>query len=341
MSHDASLTGPPHIHFDSRAMAPEQAVEFWRDSLSRSWEMDIEAHHAPAFQAEVSMWKMDTVIVGTSTFGPLQTRVRRETNVRQDQLDHYRLILLRQGEFHCDASGQQVSLAPGRFVITDMARPESNASCCQSTILYIPRELLEKALPRPVRLHGAAPVNACADLVAQHLSALVTGLPGMSAAEVPQVMRATVSLLAASLAQSPANLDGAKPAIDSVLLRRARQFIEMQLADEDLGVDAICTHLRVSRSTLYRVFASLGGVADYIKERRLARVHGILSGASERQNIARLAEAHGFKSPTHFSRAFRQQFGYSPSEAVGNSVASTANQAVHSASRFDRWLEAL
>lgn len=341
MAHDPGFTGPPHIHFDSRAMPPEQAVEFWRDSLSRSWEMAIDAHHAPAFQAEVSMWKMDTVIVGTSTFGPLQTRMRRDTNIRQDQLDHYRLILLREGEFHCDASGQEVSLAPGRFVITDMALPESNASCCQSTILYIPRELLDKALPRPVRLHGASPVNACAGMVAQHLSSLISGLPDMSAAEVPNVMQATVSLLAASLAQSPDNLDAARPAIDSVLLRRARQYIEQQLADESLGVDPICAHLRISRSTLYRVFASLGGVADYIRERRLARVHGILSGARERQNIARLAEEHGFKSATHFSRAFRQQFGYSPSEAAAQGPAAVRGDGSPSASRFDRWLETL
>ncbi|SFM93668.1 helix-turn-helix domain-containing protein [Variovorax sp. OV329] len=342
MAHDGAFTGPPHIHFDSRAMQPEQAAEFWRDSLSRSWEMDIEAHHAPAFQAEVSMWRLDTLIVGTSIFGPMQTRMRREANIRRDQLDHYRLILLREGQFHCDAAGQEVSLTPGRFVLTDMARPESNASCCSSTILYIPRDLLERALPRPVRLHGASPADACAGLLAHHLSALVQGLPGISGAEAPHLMQATVSLLAASLAQSPDNLEAARPAIESVLLRRARQHIEQNLADENLGTDAICAQLRISRSGLYRLFAGLGGVAEYIKERRLARVHGILSGTHERQNIARLAQDHGFKSASHFSRAFRQQFGYSPSDAASQSPP-TANPKIEapSASRFDRWLGTL
>ena len=62
--------------------------------------------------------------------------------------------------------------------------------------------------------------------------------------------------------------------------------------------------------TLYRLFDSLGGVSNHIRERRLARVHDILSRSEERQNIARIAEDHGFKTATHFSRAFRQQFGY-------------------------------
>jgi len=120
-----------------------------------------------------------------------------------------------------------------------------------------------------------------------------------------------------------------------------RHFIEQHLADETLGTDTVCAHLRISRSTLYRVFAGLGGVADYIRERRLSRVHRILSGSHDRLNMARLAEAHGFKSASHFSRAFRQEFGYSPSEAAGNGPVARGPREAHPASRFDRWLESL
>jgi len=323
-------------------MPAEQALEFWRESLSRSWEMDIQPQHMPAFQAEVAMWKADCLLVGSSTFGPTQTRVRRDANIRQDQLDHYRLIMLREGQFRCEAGGQEVTLSPGRFVITDMAAPELNVSCCKASILYVPRDVLESALPRPVRLHGASPVNACADLLSGHLSSLLNAMPQMSGPEVAGVTRATVNLLAASLAQSPDNLDAAQPAIDSVMLRRVRQYIAQNLVDERLSVEQICAHLRVSRSTLYRLFVHLGGIADYIRERRLARVHQILSsGQHLRQNLAHLAEQNGFRSATQFSRAFKQQFGYSPSEATGQIGAVVQGASAHSASRFDRWLETL
>lgn len=331
----------PHIQFSSGAMAPQAAAEYWRDSLSRSWEMAIDAHHAPAFKAEVSMWKMNELIVGTSIFGPVQTRLRRETNIRSDQLDHYRLIMLREGEFQCEAGERQVTLAPRRFVLTDMALPESNTSCCKSTVMYIPRESLEEALPRPIDLHGASPRNACADLLADHLAALLTSLPAMSASEVAGATRATVSLLAASLALSPDNLDAARPAVDSVLLRRARQYIEQHLTDDALSVVSICAQLRISRSALYRLFENLGGVANYVRERRLARIHEILSRSHERQNIARLAEDHGFKTATHFSRAFRQQFGYSAREAQGLAGMTAPASQAPSAGRFDHWLGTL
>ena len=339
--HDAAAARLPHMHFDSRTMEARTAAEFWRDSLSRSWEMSIAAEHQPAFHAEVSMWKMDELIVGTSVFGPVQSRARRDRNIRDDQLDHYRLILMREGEFRCDAGGRQVSLAPRRFVLTDMALPEANASCCTSTVMYVPRALLEQALPRAVDLHGVSPDNACADLLADHLSALMAGLPAMTAEEVPSVNRATVNLLAASLATSPDNLDAARPAVDSVMLRRARRYIEQRLTDERLGVPDICAHLRISRSTLYRLFDSLGGVSNHIRERRLARVHDILSRSEERQNIARIAEDHGFKTATHFSRAFRQQFGYSARDVRGIAQVVAPHADAVRAGRFDHWLGTL
>jgi len=105
--------------------------------------------------------------------------------------------------------------------------------------------------------------------------------------------QATVSLVAASLAACPKNEEGARPAIDNALLRRARKFVEQNLCDEALSATLLCAQLRVSRSTLYRLFEPLGGVAQYIKERRLARVHELLARAGDRPQIARLAEAHG------------------------------------------------
>jgi AraC-like DNA-binding protein len=334
----ASSHQVPHMRFDSRAISPQAALDQWRGNLSRSWDMSLaDAAEAPNFIAEVSMWKMDDLLVGTGTFGPTQTRMRRERNIRCDQLDHYRVLLMRSGRFDCDADGRQVSLAPGRFVVTDMALPESSESACSTAILYIPRERLEEALPRAARLHGASPDNACADILAGHLSALLQELPEAAPEAIPGLSQATVNLVAASLAESPENREAARPAIEKVLLRRARKHVEDHLHDEGLSAEQLYTQLRISRSTLYRLFEALGGVAQYVKERRLARVHEILSRSTERQHIGRLAEQHGFKSAAHFSKAFREQFGYSAREVP--QVRAAAPGAA--GERLDRWLSTL
>lgn len=63
------------------------------------------------------------------------------------------------------------------------------------------------------------------------------------------------------------------------------------------------------------LFEPLGGVARYIRGRRLARCHATLSRPGPRQYIERVAYDHGFGSASQFSRAFFEQFGYSPREA--------------------------
>jgi len=59
----------------------------------------------------------------------------------------------------------------------------------------------------------------------------------------------------------------------------------------------------------------MGGVAAFIKQRRLKRIHAILADPRDRRPIAEVAYQHGFTGGAHFSRAFRRAFGYSPSEA--------------------------
>lgn len=331
----------PHLRFDSRDVPADAAMACWQQSLANSWDLRLadESGLLP-FSGRTQMWQMDRMLFGTGVFGPVQIRTRRERNIRADQMDHYRLILLREGQFDCDADGRQTCLTPGRFVITDMARAEVNQSCSDSLVLFIPRDQLEDALPRPMDLHGLAPDNACARMLAEHLAAMETGLPAAAQQEVPGLSKATVSLVAASIATTADNAEGARPAVEHVLLRRGRRFIEQRLQDEDLCAADVCGHLRVSRSTLYRLFEPLGGVSQFIKERRLARIHEELGSSAQRPSISRLAEQYCFKSAAHFSKAFRAQYGYSAREVARFDSVSAADRAA-GADRLNRWLGAL
>src|SRR6478752_3394227 len=79
----------------------------------------------------------------------------------------------------------------------------------------------------------------------------------------------------------------------------------------------LCSAFGLSRSALYRLFAPLGGVSDYIRRRRLERARLALNGASlERGGIGKLARRFGFSSDDAFSRAFKARFGVAPREAA-------------------------
>ena len=71
-----------------------------------------------------------------------------------------------------------------------------------------------------------------------------------------------------------------------------------------------------SLSSFKRDFQSIYGEppAKWIREKRLSRAQQMLQ--STQLSVADVAYSLGFENPTHFSRIFKQQFGYSPSTQI-------------------------
>lgn len=94
-------------------------------------------------------------------------------------------------------------------------------------------------------------------------------------------------------------------------LARILDCIEAQLCDPALGAEFLLRRFYVSRPTLYRMFHPLGGVARYIRERRLQAAHARLR-EDPRCTITFLLYDLGFESERQFQRAFQTRFGMSP-----------------------------
>lgn len=69
-----------------------------------------------------------------------------------------------------------------------------------------------------------------------------------------------------------------------------------------------------SLSTFKREFQDIYGQppARWIREKRLSKAHQLLQ--STNISVADVAYSLGFENPTHFSRIFKQQYGFSPSQ---------------------------
>jgi AraC-like DNA-binding protein len=178
-------------------------------------------------------------------------------------------------------------------------------------------------------MHGLVLQGTRGALLHDFLLAL-PGRVGMAdGPQAPHLVQAIRHMLAACLAPSPDAIERAQPQVDSVLLRRARCQIDAHMHDPHWGVDQLSAALRLSRSTLYRIFAPLGGVAEFIRSRRLARAHILLAEPGSRCSVSEVAHRTGFKNDSYFSRAFRQTYGYSPRharEAIGTTAPRPAGQ---------------
>lgn len=104
------------------------------------------------------------------------------------------------------------------------------------------------------------------------------------------------------------------PSMEQVFLERVRRIIDEHLANEQFGVDVLCTEIGMSRMQLHRKMKALLDLApgDLIRHVRLERAHALL--LDNAGTVAEVAYAVGFGNPANFSTSFSRHFGYAPSE---------------------------
>ena len=101
---------------------------------------------------------------------------------------------------------------------------------------------------------------------------------------------AVQAMVEACVAPSAERLVKAGSQINLTLMERVRRAVGKHLRSQTLGPDKLCREAATSRSQLYRLLASEGGVATYIQRRRLSESFAILCDVSNNLSIGRLAE---------------------------------------------------
>ena len=121
--------------------------------------------------------------------------------------------------------------------------------------------------------------------------------------------------VAAAVAPSTERIAVAKRQVDLGRKERVRQAVGRHLRTPTLGPKNLSRLVGMSRSNLYRLFEDTGGVASYIRRERLLEARAILSDPEKTQSISSIAEDLCFADASSFSRTFKREFGFSPSEA--------------------------
>jgi AraC-like DNA-binding protein len=101
----------------------------------------------------------------------------------------------------------------------------------------------------------------------------------------------------------------------SQMRSQAERYIDRHLRDPSLGPNAIAKGLGVSLRTLHRTLAeSDESVMAYVRRRRLDHARIEMSTQDASVTITYLAARWQFADAAHFSRAFRQRFGLTPTQ---------------------------
>ncbi|HEX7030444.1 MAG TPA: helix-turn-helix domain-containing protein [Gammaproteobacteria bacterium] len=316
-----SLQTIPSTRFRTEALAPDEQFEAWRERISVIFNVaPLEESPAKGFLAEADAFHLGELVWVRTRFAG-QRFLRTPQQLRSDWLDHYLVQYYRDGGYIGNAGGDEVRIRPGSVSVLDLARPvHTHATAAECISLVVPRDVMDALVTGTDTLHGTVLDPGSAGLLADHLASLEHRLPLLAETQAPYISRATCDLLAACLLPSLENRERARERVEALQLAKIRQFIDAELASPGLSADDVCRALRLSRSQLYQLFKPFGGVRKYIQARRLLRIHAALTDPRESRSIMALAERYGFSSHAHVTRAFRQHFGYCPSEARAHPV---------------------
>lgn len=100
---------------------------------------------------------------------------------------------------------------------------------------------------------------------------------------------------------------------DEVLLNRIMDVINANISSPDFSVEKLASEVGLSRVHLHRKLKELTDLSarDFIKSLRMKQAARLLR--EKKLSVAEVAYATGFANPSHFSSAFKEIYGMTPS----------------------------
>ncbi len=103
---------------------------------------------------------------------------------------------------------------------------------------------------------------------------------------------------------------------DEKFLIKVHEIIEKHIGEEEFDMEEFSEELNMSRMQVHRKLKALTGKSAnrYIKSYKLLKAKNMIE--EKQGNISEIAYSLGFGSPAYFTKCFKDQFGFSPSEIV-------------------------
>lgn len=304
--------------FDATAF---DAAEPWRENLGTSFQdlVPETLDQRPAPRGCVQGMRLGPV--GVFTVSGTPQVVRRTTSaVRKSPGDLIKVCVQLAGRATVHQGGHEVVLDPGELAVYDTGRPyairlEGTWTCA---VMALPRAAidlrdrdLDHWLYRPYPA-GRGPGGVLSHFVVS--TATQARLPGSAAAA--KLGQAGSTLLAGTLLDD-GDLAGADADAAADLRAHVVGYVRAHLDDPRLSRSSIAAAHRMSPRTLDRLFTGEPwSVSGLVRHERLEAVRRDLADPLlSTRSVAALAARWCFFDAAHFSRLFRQHYGYPPSQA--------------------------
>ena len=292
-----------------------------------------------SFHAHVRAWRLDGLLLfDRCASGVIHARKDRTAT---DGFSHIVLTLVVSGRLEGSAESGFTEAFPGEIIIADTRRPSRTELIDAHLITAsVDRSIIEAGLGASGGMHGLVLKPASNYVLADFMQSLARRGDDLTPGALPALSRAFVDILA--------SVDGFVSRASSDTRRQefirrevVERYIAANLGQRSLSVETISEATGISRSALYRLFDSQGGVAKLIQRRRIDALRSALDakaiggGGDSGETLADIVSRLGFSSEEQARRQFAELFEIAP-RAYLQSLAALAPDGAEANSR--RWL---
>ncbi|WP_417676810.1 helix-turn-helix domain-containing protein [Roseibium sp.] len=296
---------------------PDQQFAFWRELVSPILKVTPEGKSTPeaGFHARGRAYDLGCLHLVSLRMDPLAFRHTQE-HIEGTGIDHWCLTVMKTGTLACDANASGPEITAGSLGVLSFAAPFSgHASATDTLNLFLNRDDFHEFADGLDAIAQRPMSGPMMSLLVEFLLNAETYLPSMKASEVSMFLESLTLLLRAAVNPTANTIAAADLPMSAGRFDLVRKHVQDNLSHPDLGVTSICKALNLSRRQLYYLFEPHGGVAGFIKQRRLTAACRALSNSNDHRLISTIAYTYGYTNQALFSRHFQAEFGFGPREA--------------------------
>ncbi|QKC86620.1 AraC family transcriptional regulator [Mesorhizobium sp. NZP2077] len=232
--------------------------------------------------------------------------------------DAVKLIIQSTGQSVLEQGGSLSVFRNNAPIIYDPTRPYRlvNKTPVRLLMLQLPRGRFPQAVLHRLKSPILPEENGLVPILLAMMRSTMTQADTVGAAARAGIGSAMIELVHGLIDGKPDPLPQMpRPPLD-LLLERVKAFIAHNLSRPDLSVELIARRMGCSQRYVYRAFDQHGTTpSDYVWGLRLEHARASLQRQDQRaRSITDVAFSLGFSSTSHFSRAFRQRHGMTPSD---------------------------
>ncbi|MFH9354839.1 helix-turn-helix domain-containing protein [Kitasatospora sp. NPDC017646] len=312
--------------FDSQRLPVLDRVEAWRDiTASALIPNEFVVDRAAEFRASLRAAELGGAQVTDLTYASMTSR-RTPRLIRQSDPEMYCVGLILRGQQVIVQDRCEAPLGAGDLVVYSTSHPyaaavEAGRDTAASVVVQVSRAMVPVSSNRVDRILAArmSGREGVGGLLAGFLTHVATDTVPYRSADSQRLGGVLVDLITAWLAH---HIDGADQTPTEthqhVQFLEIQDFIRRHLGDAELSPATVAAAHHISLRTLHRLFHNHAHgvtVGSYIRRQRLAHARRDLGDPrlSTRPVLA-IAARWGFLRPADFTRAFRTQYGITPSD---------------------------